>query len=238
MEAKQKKALRRRLLVIYIFYFMALTAGFALTLVPDISSGWAAGNRAGLRDIQMLKSQGIHQQTYFVGAELADDMKELTPIATSHPDFCVEAAYTGAKFFVTSSDKSDPAFLVRLQRMERYTLLFFIPALLAKLALLVLVALTINILRKSVRDEQPLPNRIITYTRTVGFLLIFAEICLAVGNSIHNRTAQFLLEGSTLEVETSFPLNYWNLVMAILVLFSAEVFSIGSRLSEEQKLTI
>ncbi len=122
--------------------------------------------------------------------------------------------------------------------MDGCTLLFFLPALLAKCALLILLALTINILRKSVRDEQPLPNRIITYTRTVGFLLIFAEVCLATGAFIHNRTAQILLEGSTLEVATSFPLNYWNLVMAILVLFSAEVFSIGSRLSEEQRFTI
>ncbi len=86
MEAKQKKSLRRRLLVIYIFYFLVLAAGFVLTLVPDISSGWAAGSRAGIKDIQMLKNQGVHQQTYFVGAELANDMREMVPVATSHPD--------------------------------------------------------------------------------------------------------------------------------------------------------
>lgn len=237
MEAKQKRSLRRRLLVIYILYFLALAAGFVLTLVPDICTGWAAGNRAGIEDIQMLKNHGIHQQTYFVGTELASDMRHFTPIETIHPDITVEAAYTGAKFFVTASDQSDPACLSQLGRMN-YTLLFFIPALLAKLALLVLVALTINVLRKSVRDEQPLPNKIITYTRAVGFLLIFAEICLAIGAYLHNRTAQIVLEGSSLEVETSFQLDYWNLVMAILVLFSAEVFSIGTRMSEEQKFTI
>lgn len=238
MEAKQKRSLRRRLLVIYIFYFLVLAAGFALTLVPDISSGWDAGSRAGIKDIQMLKNQGVHQQTYFVGTELAGDMRELTPIATSHPDIRVEAAYTDAKLWVTTSDGSDPECVAQLARMDESTWLLFIPALLAKLAVIILLALIINILRKSVRDEQPLPNRIATYTRCVGFLLLFAEVCLAIGAFIHNRTARILLEGSPLEVTTSFPLNYWNLVMAILILFSAEVFSIGIRLSEEQKFTI
>ena len=110
--------------------------------------------------------------------------------------------------------------------------------LLAKLSILILVALIINILRKSVRDEQPLPGRIIIYTRAVGFLLILAEVCTGVGFYIYQSTTRTFLEDSPLQVAASFPLNYWNIVMAILVLFSAEVFSIGSRLSEEQKLTI
>ena len=76
------------------------------------------------------------------------------------------------------------------------------------------------------------------YTRAVGFLLILAEVCTGVGSYIYQSTTRTFLEDSPLQVAASFPLNYWNIVMAILVLFSAEVFSIGSRLSEEQKLTI
>ena len=72
----------------------------------------------------------------------------------------------------------------------------------------------------------------------VGFLLILAEVCAGFGIYIYHCTAQTLLEGSALQVAATFPLNYWNIVMAILVLFSAEVFSIGSQLSEEQKFTI
>ena len=65
----------------------------------------------------------------------------------------------------------------------------------------------------------------------------FSAKAVSSCNAYH-CTARTLLEGSPLQVAASFPLNYWNIVMAILVLFSAEVFSIGSRLSEEQKLTI
>ena len=39
-------------------------------------------------------------------------------------------------------------------------------------------------------------------------------------------------------IDTSFPISYWNILIGVLVLFTAEVFAIGYRLSEEQKLTI
>lgn len=182
---------------------------------------------------------GIAQHTYFLAARLQNDQSNeiLFPIETGHASISTEAEYTGVNIYVKTDENSDPT-VVRALNKINYTLLLFIPALLAKLSILILVALIINILRKSVRDEQPLPGRIIIYTRAVGFLLILAEVCAGFGVYIYHCTARTLLEGSPLQVAASFPLNYWNIVMAILVLFSAEVFSIGSRLSEEQKLTI
>ena len=159
------------------------------------------------------------------------------PIETGHASISTEAEYTGVNIYVKTDENSDPTVVRTLNRIN-YILLLSIPALLAKLSILILVALIINILRKSVRDEQPLPGRIIIYTRAVGFLLILAEVCTGVGSYIYQSTTRTFLEDSPLQVAASFPLNYWNIVMAILVLFSAEVFSIGSRLSEEQKLTI
>lgn len=167
----------------------------------------------------------------------AQSDETLFPIETGHASISTEAEYTGVNIYVKTDGNSDPTVVRTLNRIN-YILLLSIPALLAKLSILILVALIINILRKSVRDEQPLPGRIIIYTRAVGFLLILAEVCTGVGSYIYQSTTRTFLEDSPLQVAASFPLNYWNIVMAILVLFSAEVFSIGSRLSEEQKLTI
>ena len=177
--------------------------------------------------------------TYFLAARLqnAQSDEALFPIETGHASISTEAEYTGVNIYVKTDENSDPTVVRTLNRIN-YILLLSIPALLAKLSILILVALIINILRKSVRDEQPLPGRIIIYTRAVGFLLILAEVCTGVGSYIYQSTTRTFLEDSPLQVAASFPLNYWNIVMAILVLFSAEVFSIGSRLSEEQKLTI
>ena len=189
--------------------------------------------------IRMQEKHGIAQHTYFLAARLqnAQSDETLFPIETGHASISTEAEYTGVNIYVKTDENSDPTVVRTLNRIN-YILLLSIPALLAKLSILILVALIINILRKSVRDEQPLPGRIIIYTRAVGFLLILAEVCTGVGSYIYQSTTRTFLEDSPLQVAASFPLNYWNIVMAILVLFSAEVFSIGSRLSEEQKLTI
>lgn len=244
MDRTQKKSLRRHLLFIYIGYFLALTIGFIHSFVPNVSSSWSAGWNAATEDIQMQEKHGIDQRTYFLTARLKEPTSEqLIPAQTRHAiearnaDVTVEAEYTSANLYVKTSDESDPE-LVRQLNKANYSLLLFIPALLAKLAILILVALIINILRKSVRDEQPLPTRIIIYSRIIAALLILSEICTALGAYIYHHAAQILLEGSMLQVDATFPLNYWNIFMAILILFSAEVFSIGSQLSEEQKLTI
>lgn len=55
---------------------------------------------------------------------------------------------------------------------------------------------------------------------------------------INIREAATLLQGSALQVDTTFPLNYWNIIVGILMLFMAEVLVVGTQLSEEQKLTI
>ena len=217
MDKKQKKSLRRHLLVIYIFYFLALAAGFIHSFVPHVSSSLATGWQAASEDIRMQEKHGIAQHTYFLAARLqnAQSDETLFPIETGHASISTEAEYTGVNIYVKTDENSDPTVVRTLNRIN-YILLLSIPALLAKLSILILVALIINILCKSVRDEQPLPGRIIIY----------------------QSTTRTFLEDSPLQVAASFPLNYWNIVMAILVLFSAEVFSIGSRLSEEQKLTI
>lgn len=238
MDIKQKKSLRRHLLLIYVFYFAALLAGFIHSFVPNVSTGFTRGWQVATEDLQMQEKLGIDQCTYFLATALEYDRYGRTfPVETKHSGLSVEAQYTEANLLVKTSEESDPELVRKLNRIN-YTLLLFGPALLAKLSILILVLLIINILRKSVRDEQPLPAKIIVYTRTIGFLLLFTELCSGFGIYIYRHTAHLLLEGSALQTGTSFPLNYWNIVMAILVLFSAEVFSIGSRLSEEQKLTI
>ena len=219
----RKKSLRRHLLVIYIFYFLALAAGFIHSFrAPRVVE---SGDRlAGcVRRHSDAGKHGIAQHTYFFGGPVAKTpraTKLFSPIETGHASISTEAEYTGVNIYVKTDENSDPTVVRTLNRIN-YILLLSIPALLAKLSILILVALIINILRKSVRDEQPLPGRIIIYTRAVGFLLILAEVCTGVGSYIYQSTTRTFLEDSPLQVAASFPLNYWNIVMAILVLFSA-----------------
>lgn len=156
MDKKQKKSLRRHLLVIYIFYFLALAAGFIHSFVPHVSSSLATGWQAASEDIRMQEKHGIAQHTYFLAARLqnAQSDETLFPIETGHASISTEAEYTGVNIYVKTDENSDPTVVRTLNRIN-YILLLSIPALLAKLSILILVALIINILRKSVRDEQP-----------------------------------------------------------------------------------
>ena len=59
MDKKQKKSLRRHLLVIYIFYFLALAAGFIHSFVPHVSSSLATGWQAASEDRKNTVSRNI-----------------------------------------------------------------------------------------------------------------------------------------------------------------------------------
>ena len=187
MDKKQKKSLRRHLLVIYIFYFLALAAGFIHSFVPHVSSSLATGWQAASEDIRMQEKHGIAQHTYFLAARLqnAQSDETLFPIETGHASISTEAEYTGVNIYVKTDENSDPTVVRTLNRIN-YILLLSIPALLAKLSILILVALIINILRKSVRDEQPLPGRIIIYTRAV--------VPADSGRSLHRSRLLYLPE--------------------------------------------
>ncbi len=154
MDKKQKKSLRRHLLVIYIFYFLALAAGFIHSFVPHVSSSLATGWQAASEDIRMQEKHGIAQHTYFLAARLqnAQSDETLFPIETGHASISTEAEYTGVNIYVKTDENSDPTVVRTLNRIN-YILLLSIPALLAKLSILILVALIINILRKSVRGR-------------------------------------------------------------------------------------
>ncbi len=238
MDKVEKKSLRRHLLAIYVFYFIVLVAGCIHSLVPDITATLFMGNRATTEDTITQEEHGLEQFTYCLMARIVpNDASRLSIIRDTDSVLLAEAELGTINLYVPTNKDTDPEVLRRLENTD-YTLFFFLPALLAKLVVLILIAIVINIIRKSIRDEQPLSKRVSIYARTIGLLLIFSEVCVSAGNYMYNHATEFLLQGSGLEVATAFTLDYWNIFMAVLVLFSAEVFSIGIRLSEEQKLTI
>ena len=106
----RKKSLRRHLLVIYIFYFLALAAGFIHSFVPHVSSSLATGWQAASEDIRMQEKHGIAQHTYFLAARLqnAQSDETLFPIETGHASISTEAEYTGVNIYVKTDENSDP----------------------------------------------------------------------------------------------------------------------------------
>lgn len=228
---QNKKRLHKHLLLIYIIYFAALIVGFAASFVPDFSRGW--------RDAQDTLEIEIPQggiRSYYVSAPVVrkagEPDRDRGAAATVEPTISridlrvqVDEAYTLLNAF-------------KVMGNNVYCYLLMVITGLSYLTILVLIALIINSLRKSIRDEQPLRHSNILRTRAIGILILVAELSEALMKYISNTEAARLLEGTSFEVVGTFPLSYWNVIVGILFLFMAEVFSLGTQLSEEQKLTI
>ena len=214
-----------------IIYFAALIVGFAASFVPDFSRGW----RNAQNTLEMEIPQG-GIRSYYVSAPVIrsagepigiDNLPEnITPtISRLDLKVTVDEAYTLGNAFKVMGNNS-------------FCYLLMVITGLSYLTILVLIALIINSLRKSIRDEQPLRHSNILRTRAIGILILVGELSEAFMKYLNNNEAVRLLEGTSFEVVQTFPLSYWNVIVGILFLFMAEVLSLGTQLSEEQKLTI
>ncbi|WP_418981671.1 DUF2975 domain-containing protein [Alistipes sp.] len=227
---QNKKRLHKHLLIIYIIYFAALLIGFAASFMP----GFSRGLRDASTTLAEEQSRG-GVRSYYVSASLQHEFSEIeidglpdniTPgVEQLNLRVSVPEDYTLGNAFKVVADNGY-AYVMMLVMMVSY------------LAIFILIALIINSLRCSIRDELPIRHANIVRTRWIGALILVAEVSQAVMQFINNREAARLLAGTVYEVSGQFPLNYWNVIVGVLFLFMAEVFAIGTQLSEEQKLTI
>lgn len=224
---QNKKRLHKHLLLIYIIYFAALIVGFAASFVPGFSRGW--------RDAQnTLEITG--SRSYYVSAPVM--RKATEPIEVDGLADGIEPVITRLNLRVQVNEPYTLGNAFKVMANNGFCYLLMVITGLSYLAILILIALIINSLRKSIRDEQPLRHSNIKRTRAIGILILAAELSEALMKYINNNEAARLLEGTSFEVVGTFPLNYWNVIVGILFLFMAEVLSLGTQLSEEQKLTI
>ena len=228
---QNKKKLHKHLLAIYIIYFAALVIGFVTGFMPEFSRGCSESQQVMTRDM----NHG-GQRTYYVTAPLQEGAAELINIPGLPENIKPVINTVDLRVTLSENYTLDNAF--RVIANNGYAYLLTMITMFAYLAIFVMIALIINSLRKSIRDEQPLGHRNITLTRIIGALILVAELSEAAMKYLNHQEAARLLAGTPYEVVQNFPVNYWNIIVGVLFLFMAEVFSIGTQLSEEQKLTI
>lgn len=227
---QHKKRLYKHLLIIYVIYFIVLIVGFAASLMPDFSRGW----RAARQTLEAEIPQGS-VRSYYVTAPIVNEM---TPIEIDGLPDNITPSVGRLNLRVSVDESYTLGNAFKVMSNNGYSYLLMLVSALSYLTILVLIALIINSLRISIRNEQPLRHSNILRTRAIGALILVAELCDALMNYINNTEAERLLQGTAFEVSHTFPLDYWNVIVGILFLFMAEVISIGTQLSEEQKLTI
>ena len=228
---QNKRRLYKHLMIIYVFYFVALVIGFLSTIAPSFSSGWREAQQTTDTDF----TQG-DVRTYYVYAPLRASGSELPAVEGVGANTSVSV--DNVRLRVTVPEKYTVSNSLKVMANNGFAYLLSMLTGVAYLAVFILIALIINSLRKSIRDEQPLRHGNIGRTRAIGILMLVAALSESFMKYINIREAATLLQGSALQVDTTFPLNYWNIIVGILMLFMAEVLVVGTQLSEEQKLTI
>lgn len=228
---QNKRRLYKHLMIIYVFYFVALVIGFLSTIAPSFSSGWREAQQTMDTDF----TQG-DVRTYYVYAPLRASGSELPAVEGVGTNTSVSV--DNVRLRVTVPEKYTVSNSLKVMANNGFAYLLSMLTGVAYLAVFILIALIINSLRKSIRDEQPLRHGNIGRTRAIGILMLVAALSESFMKYINIREAAALLQGSALQVDTTFPLNYWNIIVGILMLFMAEVLVVGTQLSEEQKLTI
>ena len=237
---KNKKSQLRRLMAIYIVFLVVLVVGFVHGFTMEFVKGFISGSQEGI-EMESRWNAGQHTYRYLVAS---------VPTAAQYGDLELSCCSDKVDNILARPNRIDLLVEKTAESGSRLSAAFRIIGdnptyyiaimifMLSRLAIVILMAVIINSLRTSIRDEVPLKSINIWCTRVIGGLLIFSEVLSSLVNWLQRCHASRLLEGSSIVVDDAFTISYWNLMMGLLVVFTAEAFAIGQQVSEEQKFTI
>lgn len=215
----------RRINLLYAIFFAAIVlAVVSFVLSDDARAAFRDGYRAGLLGAQ---APVILYEIQNRDGATAYDL----PLRTLDP--AVEAHARIHAFDVQLSGRglSSPLF--------SWSMVLSVVALLAYGAIFILIFKILGSLRRNFRTGNVFERRNIRLTKAIGKVLVLASLLNSTTVWLNNRAAaRWLAATSDIVVDTSFTFIHSQIIMAILILFIAEVFAIGYEQMEEQKLTI
>jgi len=115
-------------------------------------------------------------------------------------------------------------------------LLVFI-CILCYLTIIVILFTILLSLRKSVIKGNVFNRNNIAFMRIIGILLITSTLLYQLARYLEFTNVKDLLKGSNWQVVCP-EFNFQEIITGLLILFIAEIFTIGYDITEEQKLTI
>ena len=239
---KNKQAQLKRLMALFVLFLALLVVGFIHNMAGDFGRGFVAGMEAGESIGEGWTAQN-HDYTYLIpDVKIAEDFHPValdsTAAGCDGREVMIQRDAVTLK--VRHSDVNLSPMAASMRVMGDNPMVFYsvMITLLSRAAIIILMIVIILSLKRSIREERPMERANILYMRLIGGLLILSELMDAAGTRLIRSHAAEVLADYSLRVDTSFSISYWNLMMAVMVLFAAEVFAIGQRLSEDQQLTI
>lgn len=233
---KSKKIILRRITTLYVVFFVVIVFGLVRTVSRFSGEDFNTGKNDARRMAAEESSSGDRN------VELIYEL----PTATSTMDFDIPI-YSDEADGITMYAR--PALLDVKAAMpagvslggisfNSYSLVYSLLATLIYGAIFVILFIIIGSLRKSIRNDDVFNKSNIALTRAIGILLIAASLLFSLMSWIEARAVAPYFAESPYHINTAFPFNFGEIIMGVLIFIIAEIFSISSSISEEQKLTI
>lgn len=233
---KSRKVILRRVTALYVIFFVVIAAG----VVRTVSRFSGEDFNTGINDARRMRAASNTD-----GGRSMELLYEVR-LATSNADFCLPVyrngddsvtIYARPVVFDLRADSPEGE-QVFGSLPKRYGMIAVGVATLAYVAIFVILLVVINSLRRSIRRDDVFRKSNISLTRAIGILLICASLLFSLASWIDARAVAPYFEGGPYAVNTAFQFNFSEIMLGVLIFIIAEVFSISSSLSEEQKLTI
>ena len=106
------------------------------------------------------------------------------------------------------------------------------------IAVFVIIFVILTSLRGSVKRGELMKRSVIVRTRAIAILLICASLSYSLSRYLENKAMSGFLDGNGFSITVQFPFDFLQIGTGILIFVIAEIFAIGHKLSEEQRLTI
>lgn len=222
--------MNRRLLWIYIGYFLVLGLAFMHSFLPMLGHSV----RGGVQYATMAHPDHSQYLVYVQPELFATPWSEMAQPAEG---VALHSSLCEGFIAIVVDGVAHPHLNAMLESYNGAIEWLDWLSILAWVVILVLTGMIINSLRKSVRDQKPLPSSNIGRMRVIGALIILTQL-LAGANYLLSHKMVRLAAPELAGYCGGFNLEYGEVIMGLILLFAAEIFALGSRLSEEQHYTI
>jgi len=218
----------QRITALYVIFFVVLAIG-AFPLAEALSDGW----KAGYNDAVKVRSSEMDGKS-------AEILYEIPVIYEGHafdiPVYSkggveVNGRPAALDLEVVTPDGSEIKGL-------NGSMAFVVISGIMYIAIVVIIFIILTSLHKSVKRGELMKKSVVARTRAIAVLLICASLSFSLSRYLENKALTGFLSGNGFSISIQFPFDFLQIGTGILIFVIAEIFAIGYKLSEEQRLTI
>lgn len=218
----------QRITALYVIFFVVLAIG-AFPLAEAFRDGWKAGYNDAVK-VKRSETQGKSAEILYEVPVIYQGLSFDIPVYDS-AGTQVNARPSALDLEIITPDGQEIKGLGG-------SMAFVVISGVMYIAVFVIIFIILTSLRGSVKRGELMKKSVIVRTRAIAILLICASLSFSLSRYLENRALNGFLAGNGFSISVQFPFDFLQIGTGILIFVIAEIFAIGHKLSEEQRLTI